>query len=68
MKLSVLLSDEDAERFCLYCAEKGHKKSTLIARLVREHLDREAFSTQRSLFPSGESVTSKERVGRKNES
>ena len=52
MKLSVLLTDEEGERFCAYCAEKGHKKSTLIARLIREHLDREAFAVQSPLFPS----------------
>jgi len=51
MKMSVLLSDRDGERFCAYCAEKGYKKSTLIARLVREHLDREAFAAQPPLFP-----------------
>lgn len=65
MKLSVLLSDDEGERFCVYCAEKGHKKSTLIARLIREHLDREAFSTQRSLFPQRESAMPKERPVRK---
>jgi len=43
MKVSVLLSDEQAERFCRYCEEKGHKKSTLVARLIRDHLDREKF-------------------------
>lgn len=68
MKLSVLLSDDEGERFCVYCAEKGHKKSTLIARLIREHLDREAFSTQRSLFPQRESAMPKERPERKTKS
>ncbi len=52
MKLSVLLTDEEGERFCAYCTEKGHKKSTLIVRLIREHLDREAFAAQRPLFPA----------------
>jgi hypothetical protein len=52
MKMSVLLSDEEGERFCAYCAEKGYKKSTLIARLVREYLDREAFAAQPQLFPA----------------
>jgi len=42
-KLSVLLNEAEEARFCAYCAEKGYKKSTLIARLVREHLDREGF-------------------------
>ena len=38
-KITVLLDPEEAERFEAYCEEWGFKKSTLIARLVREHLD-----------------------------
>ena len=33
-----------------YCEAKGHKKSPLIVRLIREHLDREGFSSQPGLF------------------
>ena len=40
-RVNVLLSAEEAERFSDYCSRKGFKKSTLIARLVREYLDRE---------------------------
>lgn len=40
-RVNVLLSAEEAERFSDYCLRKGFKKSTLIARLVREYLDRE---------------------------
>ena len=40
-KLSVLLPEREAERFDAYCRAKGFKKSTLIARLVRDHLDAE---------------------------
>lgn len=32
---------EVARRFEHYCERRGHKKSTLIARLIREHLDEE---------------------------
>jgi len=42
-KISVVLSTTELDRFNSYCTEKGHKKSTLIRRLVREHLDREAY-------------------------
>lgn len=49
-KISVLLSDAEEARFSAYCNERGHKKSTLIARLVREHLDREAYAAQPSLL------------------
>ena len=38
------MSDHDAGRFGAYCEAKGFKKSTLIARLIREHLDRENFA------------------------
>jgi hypothetical protein len=44
--VTVLLSTPDAERFDAYCQFTGHKKSTLIARLIREHLDREGFASQ----------------------
>jgi hypothetical protein len=49
-RVQVLLEGDEAERFEEYCRERGFKKSTLIARLVREHLDREAFFPQRRLF------------------
>jgi hypothetical protein len=51
-KLSVLLNEADEARFCAYCAEKGFKKSTLIARLVREHLDREGYLSTRNVSGS----------------
>jgi hypothetical protein len=50
MKVSVILRDEDAKRFSAYCDSKGYKKSTLIVRLIREHLRREQFEMQRSIF------------------
>ena len=49
-RVQVLMDDDEATRFEDYCRERGFKKSTLIARLVREHLDREAFHPQQSLF------------------
>lgn len=45
-RVQVLLQTGEAERFERYCQERGHKKSTLIARLVREHLDREGFEVR----------------------
>lgn len=44
------MDEDEAARFEEYCRERGFKKSTLIARLVREHLDREEFHPQRELF------------------
>jgi len=52
-KVSVLLEEGQFRRFEAYCAEKGYKKSTLIARLIREHLDGVGFLFQSGL-PFGE--------------
>ncbi len=49
-QVTVLLDDPDEERFSAYCAQRGFKKSTLIVRLIREHLDREGFALQPTLF------------------
>lgn len=43
VRVQVLMAPTEAERFQRFCHQSGHKKSTLIARLIREHLDREAF-------------------------
>ena len=48
-RINVLLSHSEEARFAAYCSERGFKKSTLIARLVREHLDQEGFGAQTSL-------------------
>ena len=48
-KITVLLDPEEFERFAAFCLERGHKKSTLVARLIREHLDSEGFRAQRAL-------------------
>lgn len=37
-RISVLLPSDVYRHFEAYCAEQGYKKSTLIARLIREHL------------------------------
>lgn len=42
-RVQVLLQAGEAERFERFCKERGYKKSTLIARLIREHLEREGF-------------------------
>ena len=55
-KLSVLLTQEEASRFESYCEERGYKKSTLIARLIREHLDRERFTVQIDMFDSANAM------------
>ena len=40
-RVNVLLSVDEAERFSVYFSKNGFKKSTLIARLVREYMERE---------------------------
>lgn len=45
-KVTVLLDCAEFERFHRYCSLRGFKKSTLIARLIREHLNSESFETQ----------------------
>lgn len=49
-RVHVLIPDDEAGRFDAYCKEKGFKKSTLIVRLIREHLDRERFEAQQEMF------------------
>ena len=49
-RVQVLMTREEAERFEGYCQERGFKKSTLIARLIREHLDQERYRPQRELL------------------
>lgn len=48
-KVTVLLDEQEFTRFESYCEERGFKKSTLAARLIREHLDKEAFKPQQQL-------------------
>lgn len=49
-KISVLVPDDEARRFEAFCNERGYKKSTLIVRLIKEHLDREQYPFQGSLL------------------
>jgi len=48
--VTVLLPNQEFERLDRYCDERGYKKSTLIQRLVKEHLDRQGFAVQSKLF------------------
>lgn len=44
VRVQVLMPPPEAEQFEAYCHDRGHKKSTLIVRLIREHLAREGYS------------------------
>ena len=50
VRIQVLMPPDEADRFEDYCRERGFKKSTLIARLIREHLEQEHFKPQHELF------------------
>ncbi len=55
VRIQVLMPRDEADRFEEYCRERGFKKSTLIVRLVRDHLEQEKFKPQHELFEaSGE--------------
>jgi hypothetical protein len=49
MKVSVILAEPEAQVFQAYCDKNGYKKSTLICRLIREHLENENFALQTEL-------------------
>ena len=63
MKITVLLSDNEFDRFDTYCRERGYKKSTLIARLIRQYLDLEGYGGQPRLnsFSRGASPETREK-------
>ena len=48
-KITVLLGPEEFQRFEDYCDERGFKKSTLIVRLIKDHLNAQGFQPQREL-------------------
>ena len=50
VRMQVLKLSPETDRIGTYCREKGYKKSPLIARFVREYLDRETFNSQPDLF------------------
>lgn len=41
VRITVLLDEDVDAQFTAFCQNKGFKKSTLIARLIREHLAHE---------------------------
>lgn len=44
VRITVLLEEEVDAQFTAFCQSKGFKKSTLAARLIREHLAKENAS------------------------
>lgn len=52
VRVNVIFEAADHERLAAYCDETGHKKSTLIARVVREYLDRHAAKAAKVAKPT----------------
>ena len=48
-KITVLVEPGQFDRFEAYCESRGCKKSTLICRLIRQHLDAQQFHLQGEL-------------------
>ncbi len=53
------MPEGEADRFDAYCRAKGFE-SMLIVRLIREHLDRENFTSQPDLFRRGKQRETKQ--------
>jgi hypothetical protein len=52
-KITVLLDEEEFARFDGYCRDRGFKKSTLIARLIRQFMNLEGYGMQQGQRPPG---------------
>lgn len=50
MRVTVILAKDEGEIFEAYCEKNGFKKSTLINRLIREHIENSGFRFQKELF------------------
>jgi len=49
MRVTVILSESEGRIFDAYCKKNGFKKSTLISRLIREHIENENFHFQEKM-------------------
>jgi len=54
MRITVLMNEDEGKVFEAYCQHHGFKKSTLINRLIREHIENEGYTLQRELFEDQE--------------
>ena len=50
MRVTVILKDDEADVFATYCERNGFKKSTLIKRLIREHIENSGYRHQKDMF------------------
>ena len=58
-KISVFIPPDLFERFNSYCADQGFKKSPLIARLIREHMEGENINAYAKRGEGAEHATRK---------
>ncbi|QDT62380.1 hypothetical protein SV7mr_49280 [Stieleria bergensis] len=62
-KITVLLTDDEFDRFDGFCRENGFKKSTLLVRLMKEFLEKQNgldFSTNKTQRNSNSVVDNNE--------
>ena len=48
-RIAVILSESETRRFQEFCTRTGHKQSTLIRRLILDHLDSAGFYLQEEI-------------------
>ena len=56
MRVTVIFNETDGEVFEAYCKKNGFKKSTLINRLVSEHIKNSDFRFQKELFDTSSAI------------
>jgi hypothetical protein len=61
VRITVLLEDDVDAEFTAFCHERGFKKSTLAARLIREHLTYEGSSSAPTLGQHSRPVTKEQK-------
>ena len=57
-KLTVLLESRLSRLFEAYCKQEGFKKSTLVVKLIRDHLRAAGFANQAELFSPNPNASS----------
>lgn len=61
VRITVLLEEDVDARFTAFCQDRGFKKSTLAARLIREHLTQEAGPTEPDRRQKSRAISEKRR-------
>lgn len=64
VRITVLLEEDVDARYTAFCEARGFKKSTLAARLIREHLSREIGPIDLDRRRKSRPVSKEKRTGR----